>query len=152
VYNLAEMDAGEIWGIFLGAAGIVATAGFGIWAINDAREQVRGFIRTERNVAWSRILNELVWLFVDPTDRSHSKEVATGLGVFALLAQELNPEQTPESLKEAAENEALQLAEQLVTGGYAVWKPGLDPEKVLQKLKEWETEKAKVRAQLKSKK
>jgi hypothetical protein len=134
------------WGIVLGAAGIVATAAFGVWAINDAREQVRGFIRTERNLAWARIQNDLVWLFVEPTARSHSKEIATGLSVFAILAKELNPEQTPENLKEAAENEALEMAEKLVAGGYASWKPSLDKQRVSQKLKEWKAEKDKVRS------
>jgi len=133
------------WGIVLGAAGIVATAAFGVWAINDARKQVRGFIRTERNLAWTRIQNDLVWLFVDPTAKSHSKETATGLAVFALLAKELNPERTHENLKEAAENEALEMAEKLVAGGYATWKPDLDMQRVSQKLKEWKSEKDKAR-------
>ncbi len=133
------------WGIVLGAAGIVATAAFGVWAINDARKQVRGFVRTERNLAWTRVQNDLVWLFVDPTEKSHSKEIATGLAVFALLAKELSPEQTPENLKEAAENEALEMAEKLVAGGYATWKPEFDRQRVCQKLKEWKAEKDKVR-------
>jgi len=136
------------WGIALGVVGIVATAAFGVWAINDAREQVRGFISTERNLAWTRIQNDLIWLFVEPTAKSHSKEIATGLAVFALLATELNPEQTPENLKEAAENEALEMAEKLVAGGYATWKPDLDMQRVSQKLKEWKAEKAKVKAKL----
>lgn len=143
-YNRAIMD----WGIALGAAGILATAALGVWAINDARKQVRGFIRTERNLAWTKIQNELIWLFVDPTEKSHSKEIATGLAVFALLAKELNPERTAENLKEAAENEALEMAEKLVAGGYAKWKPDLDMQRVSHKLKEWKAEKAKVKAKL----
>lgn len=139
------MDAGEIWGIVLGAAGILITAAFSICAIRDARDQVRGFIRTERNLAWTRIQNELVWLFVDPTDKSHTKEVATGLAVFAMLAQELDPQKTPSDLKEAAENEALELAEKLVSGGYATWKPDLDIGAVQQRLTCWRTAKNKVR-------
>jgi hypothetical protein len=132
-------------GIAFGAAGIVATAGFGVWAINDARKQVRGFVRTERNLAWTRVQNDLVWLFVDPTSKSHSKEIATGLAVFALLAKELSPEQTRENLKEAAENEALEMAENLVASGYGTWKPELDMQRVSQKLREWKAEKGKVR-------
>jgi len=143
------MDAGEVWGIVLGIAGIGVTAGFSIWAINDARQQVKRFIRTQRNLEWTRLQNEIVWLFVDPTDQSHTKEVATGLAVFALLAQELGPDKSPETLKEAAENEALVLAEKLVQGGYAVWKPQLDVQKACERLKEWRTEKDKARAQVK---
>lgn len=140
------MDAGEIFGIILGAGGIIATAGFGVWAINDARNQVRASVRTERNLAWTKVQNELVWLFVDPTDRSHTKEIATGLAVLALLAKELNPEKKPEALKEAAENDALEMAQQLVDGGYATWKPDLDTQKVRQRLSEWDAEKSKARA------
>lgn len=140
------MDAGEIWGVVLGVAGIVVTAGFSIWAINDAREQVRRFIRTQRNLEWTKLQNEMVWLFVDPTDKSHTKEVATGLAVFALLANELDPDRSPEALREAAENEALELAEKLVHGGYATWNPQLDAQKVRERLNEWRIEKNKVRA------
>lgn len=144
------MDAGEIWGIALGAVGVVATAGFSIWAINDARKQVRGSVRTQRNLAWIRVQNELVWLFVDPTDKTHSKEVATGLSEFALLARELNPDRKPKDLKEAADNEALQLAEQLVNGGYATWKPDLDLQKVQEKLNQWRAEKDNARSSVRS--
>jgi len=128
--------------------GILATAIFSIWAINDARKQVRQQAKVQRDVAWVKVQNDLVWLFVDPTDRAHSKEVVKGLSEFALLSKVLDPRKSPENLKRAAENEALDMAERLVAAGSATWKPDLDREKARSALSEWRAEKDVARAKM----
>lgn len=143
VYNASIMGVDTILGII----GIAATAGVGIWAINDVRQQVHRLILMDRNLAWVRVQNDLVWLFVDPTDKAHGKEIAKGLGEFAVLARELDPQRIPEDLKTAAENEALEMAERLVADGYAKWKMDLDMKKVLQRLEEWKAQKSKSRVE-----
>ena len=106
---------------------------------------MRGFICTERNLAWAKLQNDLAWVYVDPTDRSHPKEIAKASAVFALLAQELDPSRTPQELKEAADNEALEFAEKLVADGYATWKRDFDLQKIHQQLSDWKAKKNAVR-------
>jgi hypothetical protein len=136
------MDAGTIWGIL----GIVGTAAFGIWAINDARKLVKKSVELQRNLAWRRVENELVWEFVDPTEKGYSREIVKALEEFTLLSKELDPRKRPEALKEAAEKEALAFAERLVANGYATWKRDFDRERLAQALSEWRAEKNAVRA------
>jgi Mg/Co/Ni transporter MgtE len=137
------MDAGAIWGIL----GIVGTAIFGIWAINDARKQVRKSVELQRNLAWVRVQNDLVWEFINPTDKAFSREIAKGMEEFALFSKEIDSRKKPEVLKEAAEKEALLFAEKLVTDGYATWKDDLDTQKVRELLQEWRAQKNAVRVQ-----
>jgi hypothetical protein len=81
----------------------------------------------------------MVWLFVDPTPLAHSPEIAKGLEEFAVVSQALNPTYTPELAIHAMNNESLAFAEKLVKGGFAVWKPGWDMEKLRQTLHDWQT-------------
>lgn len=143
------MDAGielGLIGVGVGVVGILAAAGFSWWAINDARKQVREQTRIQRNLAWVKIQTDLMWLFINPTEKAHSKEIAKGLEEFALLSRALDPRKKPENLKAAAENEALETAEKLVRDGLATWKEDFDVEKVRQALHTWKAEKDAVRA------
>jgi hypothetical protein len=140
------MDTGTV----VGGIGILATAAFSIWASIDTRRQVRRLIRTQRDLAWVRVQNDLVWLFVDPTGKGHSKEIARGMGEYAVLAKELDPEATPDDLRKAANNEALEMAVMLVADGYGEWKEDLDMAKLREALAKYKAEKDDVRAQGKS--
>ena len=128
--------------------GILATAVVGVWAINDARKQVREQTTIQRNLAWARIINDLMWDFVDPTDRAHSKDVTKGLADFVLLSKALDPRKNPDVLKSAAEYEAVCMAEKAVADGSASWKPNLDVEGVQKALQERKAQKDVAREQL----
>jgi len=129
------MDAGSIVGI----VGIVITTIIAVYAILDVREQVKVLINLERKRVFTRIRNDMVWLFVDPTERAHSAETAKGLEEFALISAALDPKQTAELTNNAVNNEALMFAEKLVNAGYATWKPGYDMEKVRRTIHDWRT-------------
>lgn len=135
------MDAGSI----IGFLGILITTGIAIYAILDVRKQVNGLLVVERNLAYAKILNDMSWLFVDPTDKAHSVEIAKGLEEFCLLAQVINPKRAIGVHKETVEREALSLAKDLVENGAANWKSDLDLEKVKEALHGWQTEKNAVR-------
>lgn len=131
----------------IGILGIVITTVIAVYAIRDARKQVRQSIKLQRDLSYLRLANELVWQFVDPTDRTYSPEITKALHDFGLLAQTLNPEWTPNDIKEAAEREALLDARSRVKEGTAKWKPGIDMQHVNHLLEEWSAQKNVVRAE-----
>jgi hypothetical protein len=135
------MDVGSIIGIL----GIFITTGIAVYAILDVRKQVKGLLVVERNLAYAKILNDMSWLFVDPTDKAHSVEIAKGLEEFCLLAEVITPKRALGVHKETVEREALSLAKDLVENGAATWKSDLDLEKVKEELHGWQTEKNAVR-------
>ena len=135
------MDSGSVIGI----VGIIITTGIAVYAVLDVRKQVKGLLVVERNLAYAKILNDMAWLFVDPTDKANSVEMAKELEEFCLLAQAITPERALSVHKETVEREALSLAKELVENGAATWKSDLDLEKVKQELHGWQTEKNAVR-------
>ena len=100
--------------------GLVAL-GISIYAILDVRKEVKKLIAIERNRAYSRILNDMAWLFINATERAHSKEIAKGLEEFSMLAKVLNPERTPDISTHTVNNEALAMADRLVKNGYRLY-------------------------------
>jgi hypothetical protein len=137
------MDLGTWVGIIIG---IVVTAAFSVWAINDAREQVRRSVLLERNLTYLKLQNDLAWEILDPTDRGYRQEIANGLEAFVLLSRALDPDKSGDALREAAEKEALELADRLVADGFATWKPEMDREKLLTVMHQWKAQKSAVRA------
>jgi hypothetical protein len=135
------MDMGSAIGIL----GILITTAVAVYAILDVRKQVKGLLVVERNLAYAKILNDMSWLFVDPTERAHSAEIAKGLQEFCLLAQVITPKRAMAVHKETVEKEALSVAKDLVENGAARWKSDLDVEKVKEELYKWQTEKNDVR-------
>ncbi len=131
----------------LGIGGILATAGFGVWAINDARKAVKEQTILQRNLSWVRIKTDLVWQLIEPTEKAYDKEIARGLEEFILISTALDPNKNPKALKGAAENEGVEMAEKLVSEGYATWKVGLDAERVRKTLQEWREQKDIAREQ-----
>jgi hypothetical protein len=127
------MDPGSIIGI----VGIVITTIIAVYAIIDAREQVNGLISVERKRVFTRTRNDMVWLFVDPTELAHTPEIAKGLEEFNLISAALDPKWTPDLTQSVVNNEALVFAEKLVSEGYATWKPGWDMEKLKQTIHNW---------------
>lgn len=144
VVESQAMSPETIWSI----AGIVVTAGFSVWAINDARKQVKEQTAIQRNVAWARIVNDLMWDFVDPTDKAYSREVTKGLADFVLLSKALDPCKNPDALRRAATYEAVRMAEKAVADGAGSWKPNLDLEGVQKALADWKAQKDSAREQL----
>src|SRR5260370_38591404 len=134
--------------LLLGWIGLLAAliaVGVSIYAILDVIREVKKLIRIERNRAYARILNDMAWLFITPTERAHSKEIAKGLEEFSMFAKILNPERTPDISTNTVNNEALAMADRLVTNGYARWNDGWDIEKVKVELQSWQTAKNEVR-------
>jgi len=127
------MDTGAIIGI----VGIVITTIVAVYAICDVREQVKGLVNLERNRVFTRTRNDMVWLFVNPTELAQSAEIAKGLEEFNLISATLDPKQTAELTNNVVNNEALAYAEKLVNGGYATWKPGWDMDKLKQTINDW---------------
>jgi len=107
-----------------------------VYAIRDVREQVKRLINLERKRVFTRTRNDMVWLFVDPTELAHSAEIAKGLEEFAVISATLDPKQTAEFTGNVVNNEALVFADKLVDGGYAIWKPGWDMEKLAQTVRD----------------
>lgn len=119
---------------------LIAVAGVGVsvWAVFDVRSQVTHMIQLERKRMFTRIRNDLVWQFVDATDLTHSPEIAKGLEEFALLSMELDPTHTPDLTKNAVNNESLKFADELVSNGFATWKPEWDKAKLTQAIQSWQ--------------
>ena len=131
------MDTGSIIGI----VGIVITTAIAVYAILDVKERVKGLITLERNRVFSKIRNDMVWLFVDPTELAHSVEIAKGLEEFNLVSAALDPKQSADLTNNVVNNETLAFAEKLVNAGYATWKTGWDMDKVKQTINEWKGQK-----------
>lgn len=143
VVKWRSMNTEAIWGI----VGILATAAAGVWAINDARKEVKEQTTLQRNLAWLRIKTDLVFLLINPTEKAYDKEITKGLDEFVHLSRALEPNKNPKALKGAAENDAIEMAEKLVSDGYASWKTGLDAQRVRETLQEWKQQKDTVREQ-----
>jgi hypothetical protein len=125
----------------MGILGIVITTVIAVYAILDARKLVRKNLKMQRDIAYLRVKNDLVWEFIDPTDSAYSVQIAKGLHEFGILAQALNPDWTEEAIRKAVENESLQFAEELVNSGRAKWKNDFDLEKVRHEIRSWQAEK-----------
>jgi hypothetical protein len=126
--------------------GILAAAVFSIIAINDARTQVRQLISVARGLAWKKVVTDLAWLFIDPTEKAYTTEITKGLEEFSVLSRALDPQKNPGDLKAAAEHQALELADELVRGGGATWKGNLNVEKAKQAIDDWRAAKNAARA------
>jgi hypothetical protein len=79
------------------AALSIALIGLGVsvWAFLDVWRRVKGLIQLERKRVFTRIRNDMVWLFIDSTERSHTPDIAKGLEEFAVLSMTLDPGKTP---------------------------------------------------------
>jgi hypothetical protein len=132
--------------LIVGIVGIVITTLIAIYAIWDVRREARKTLKIERDLAYLRVKNDLVWEFIDPTESAYTSEIAKGLHEFGFLAQALNPEMTTDTVKTAVEKEALEFAEDLVNSGRARWKQDFDLEKVRKAIDGWRAEKNVERA------
>jgi hypothetical protein len=134
-----------IVGIVLSIIGTIVTTVVAVYAIRDARNLVKKGTELQRNISYLRLRNDLMWMFVDPTEDTYPSEIAKGFHDFDVLAKALNPKVKSEHLKEAAENEALQSAADLVAAGTFVWKQEIDVEEVNKRLAKWKADKSKVK-------
>jgi len=135
------MDTGSIVGIVL----TILTVVIAIYAILDVRERVRQLILIERNIAFSKVVQDFAWLFLEPTGTGHTLEIVKGLSEFSMLAEALDAARTPSVSKTTVEHEALATAKDLVESGYAKWKDDWDMEAVEKALRDWQNEKNSVR-------
>src|SRR6266436_5606029 len=112
------MDTGSIVAI----VGTIVTVAIAVYAILDVRKQVWQLILIERNTAFSRVVQDFAWLFLEPTGTGHTPEIAKGLAEFSMLAEVLDAAKTHSVSKSTVENESLATARDLVEAGYAKWK------------------------------
>src|SRR6266852_9805982 len=99
---------------FIGLAGLIvglAALGIAIYGIRDVREQVRLLVGLQRNLAFSRLLNKMVWRFVDPTKDTSQETTVAEMQQYTMLARLLEPNKTLNSVQEAASKDVLSLAE-----------------------------------------
>jgi hypothetical protein len=134
-----------IVGIVLSIIGTIVTTVVAVYAIRDARNLVKKSTELQRNISYLRLKNDLMWMFVDPTEDTYPSEIAKGFHDFDVFAKALNPKVKSQHLKEAAENEALQSAADLVAIGTLKWKEEVNVEAVTQKIAKWKADKSKVK-------
>jgi hypothetical protein len=133
------------WKLILDVVFFVLTSIIAIVAILDVRKRMRDLIELQREAAWVRTANEMVWEFVDPAVEVHGKELSKALAEYTVFTQALNPQRTANASKEAAQYESLALANRMVRDRKAVWKPGFDAAQIEKMLEEWEAKKDLVR-------
>ena len=121
------------------------TLAVAIYAIRDSRKQIHEMILLERNRAYLKVRTDMMWLYLDRTEESHTPEIAKGLEEFCITAQSLKPEWTVADLKDAVENESLSGAKLLVTSGHATWKREVKLAEVEKKLLLWQSHKNRER-------
>jgi hypothetical protein len=129
---------------FIGLAGLIvglAALGIAIYGIRDVRDQVRLLVGLQRNLAFSTLLNKMVWRFVDPTKDTSEERTVAEMQQYTMLARVLEPKKTLDSVQEAASKDVLSLAEVLVSRGHATWKPDMDESKIREIVKSWQSEK-----------
>ena len=144
-------ERGELPGIiactcmdFIGLAGLIVglgALGIAFYGIRDVRDQVRLLIGLQRNLAFSVLLNKMVWRFVDPTKHTSEQTTIAEMQQYTMLARVLEPNKTLDSVQEAASKDVLFLAEMMVSRGHATWKPGMDENKIREIVKSWQGEK-----------
>ena len=130
----------------IGILGILLATAISVYAIGDVQNKATRIIQVGRDLAYLRVKNDLVWEFVDPTDSAYSVQIAKGLHEFGFLAQELDSEQTPETVRATVEKNSLEFADELVKNGKATWKKGLNLEKAREQINIWQAEKNLERA------
>lgn len=123
----------------------VLTTVVAIYAILDSRRLVKNNLQIQRNLAYRKLNNDLVWTVVEPVQDVYPSEIVKAFYDFDLLARELKPKWNPKPLKEAVENEALQSAHDMVQTGKFIWKKDVDVEEVKKMLDRWNADKNKVK-------
>jgi hypothetical protein len=123
----------------------ILTTGVALYAIRDTRQQVRDMKLLERNRVYSKVRTDIMWMYLNPTEQSHTAQIGQGIEEFCIMAQAVDPQYSPADLKAAIENEALCGAELLVKSGHGTWKPGANMAAINQKLLNWKTDRNKER-------
>ena len=125
--------------------GIVALI-VSIYAIYDARKKASEAIFLERNRVWAKALSEMMWLFIEPTAKAHSRAVADATYECFLFFEAAEPGKwTQAKVKEILENESLQSADEMVQVGYGRWKVEYSKDKVQYRLRSWKADKIQTR-------
>jgi hypothetical protein len=130
---------------FVGLAGLIvglAALFVAIYGIRDVRNQVRLLVELQRDLAFSRVLQRMVWRFVDPTkDASEAQAGLEEMQQFTMLARATEPDMTLDSVQESASKEVLSMAKEMVSRGLATWKPNMDEDAIREIVKSWQSEK-----------
>jgi len=130
---------------FVGLAGLIvglAALFVATYGIRDVREQVRLLVGLERNLAFSRVLHEMVWRFVDPTKEvSEARTSLAEMHQYTIIETVTEPDKTLDSVQESASKEVLSLAQMYVSHGLATWKPNMDEKAIREIVKSWQGEK-----------
>jgi hypothetical protein len=129
---------------FIGVTGlIVAIIALlvAVYGIRDVRQHVRLLVELQRNLAYTKVLHTAVWRFIDPTKDAAGYQAMLDMHQFTMLVRMVEPKETLDSAQTFANNELLSLAEELVGGGIATWKPNMDTDVIRQMTKSWRDEK-----------
>jgi hypothetical protein len=129
---------------FIGLAGLIVgiiALLVAIYGIRDVRDQVRLLVGLQRNLAFSTLLNKMVWRFVDPTKDTSQETTVAEMQQYTMLARVLEPNKALDLVQEAASKDVLWLAQELVRRGHATWKPDMDESKIREIVKSWQSEK-----------
>ena len=122
----------EIIGLIIAILALAVSV-VGIW---DVRHKVRLLLSVERNRAYTKAVNEIVLTFVEPIDDPSLRWAS--VHEFSMLQNALDAKRTTESSQARVNNDALQIAAQLVDGDMATWKPGMNPEEAKKVIAEWQ--------------
>lgn len=125
----------------------VLTTLYATFAIYDTRKQMRELLRLDRLRVYKKVRTDMMWLYIDPTERAHTPEIAKGMEDLWTIVQILDPEWTLADLKGAVENEAKFAARVLAENGQAAWKDGLPIAEIDEQVRRWESNRNRERIQ-----
>jgi hypothetical protein len=123
--------------LVVGIAALVVS----VYAILDVRDQVRTMVALQRNLLWAKLLRNMVWRFVDPTEETREFGISNEMHEFTMLVRALRPDKTLNEVQGYANNEVLTHARDLVARGLATWKPNMDENVILEMVRSWQNEK-----------
>ena len=112
-----------------------------VYAILDVRDQVRVMVALQRNLLWAKLVREMVWRFVEPTEETREFGISNEMHEFTMLVRALEPKKTLDEVQAYANNEVLTHVKEMVARGLATWKPDMDENVILEMVRSWQNEK-----------
>lgn len=112
-----------------------------VYGIFDVRKQVRMLVELQRNLIFAKILREMVWRFVEPTEDTRQFGISNEMHEFTMLVRALEPKKTLDEVQAYANNEVLTHAKTMVARGLATYKPDMDEQVIEEMVRSWQNEK-----------
>jgi hypothetical protein len=111
-----------------------------IYAIIDNKAIASRAVFLARDQAFTKIRNNMVWEYIDPTPDAHRMDIANDSEQFGAMAKAAEPGKwTDAIIKEVIDSTSLHYASALVAAGLGKWKPKFSMEAIDKKLHEWQT-------------